>query len=150
MITFVPFVSDDEVVAIGHGLVARTLPKSQWTHSAHFAAALWLMADGPDGDAENTLPGLIRAYNEATWTVNSDTSGYHETITQASLRAARAFWLERSPARSPAPLFVICNELMASRLGRSDWVFAHWTRERLFSVEARRGWVEPDLEPLPW
>src|ERR1700692_756043 len=130
MNTFVPFVSDDEVVAVGRGLMARTLPKSLWTHAAHFAAALWLMNLGPDGHAENTLPGLIRAYNEATGTVNSDTSGYHETITQASLRAARAFRLEQSPA----PLFVICNELMASRLGRSDWVFAQWTRERLFRV----------------
>lgn len=146
MNAFVPFTSDDEVVAIGRGLMARTLPKPQWTHAAHFATALWLMDHGPDGDAENTLPGLIRAYNEATGTVNSNTSGYHETITQASLRAARAFRLERSPA----PLFVICNQLMASPLGRSDWVFAHWTRDRLFSVEARRAWVEPDLEPLPW
>jgi hypothetical protein len=71
MSTFVPFVSDDEVVVIGCGLTARTLPKSQWTHSAHFAA-LRLMDHGPNGDAENTLPGLIRAYNEATGTVNSD------------------------------------------------------------------------------
>jgi hypothetical protein len=26
----------------------------------------------------------------------------------------------------------------------------YWTRERLFSVEARRNWVEPDLAPLPF
>jgi hypothetical protein len=28
-------------------------------------------------------------------------------------------------------------------------VMRHYSRARLFSVDARRGWVEPDLEPLP-
>jgi hypothetical protein len=40
--------------------------------------------------------------------------------------------------------------LMSSPLGKSDWPLAYWTRARLFSVEARRSWVEPDLEPLPF
>jgi hypothetical protein len=48
------------------------------------------------------------------------------------------------------PLHVVTNALMASPLGRSDWLLAHWRRERLFSVEARREWVEPDLAPLPF
>jgi hypothetical protein len=99
-----------------------------------------------DLDAARELPGFIRAYNEATGVANTDTNGYHETITQASLRAARSF-LRRDPARS---LFATCNALMASPLGRSDWPLAYWTRERLFCVDARRRWVEPDLQPLPF
>src|SRR6201993_4045090 len=71
MHTFDLFHSDEEIAAIGRGLLDRTLPKSSWTHAAHFAAALWLLEHGPDGDAENTLPGLIRAYNEATGRGNS-------------------------------------------------------------------------------
>jgi hypothetical protein len=146
MTTFIPFTSDNEIAAIGHGLMARTLPKPQWTHAAHFSATLWLMESRSMQDVAAMLPGLIRAYNEATGTINSDTSGYHETITHVSLRAARAFREERAGT----PLFAVVNELMATRLGRSDWVLAYWSRERLFSVEARRVWVEPDLEPLPW
>ncbi len=42
----------------------------------------------PDRDPARDMPCLIRAYNEATGGVNSDISGYHETITQASLRAS--------------------------------------------------------------
>jgi hypothetical protein len=146
MSPFVPFTSDNEIAAIAHGLITRTLPKPQWTHAAHFAATLWLMETRPPEEVAFMLPGLIRAYNEATATINSDTSGYHETITQVSLRAARAFRDERSAT----PLFAVVNELMASRLGRSDWVLKYWSRERLFSPEARRAWVNPDLEPLPW
>ena len=41
------------------------------------------------------MPTMIRAYNEATGGANTETRGYHETITQASLRAARSFLMER-------------------------------------------------------
>ncbi len=134
--------SDRDIHRIGHGLVDLSLPKAEWTHAAHFAAALWVLASA-DYDAARDLPGLIRAYNAATGVVNSDTGGYHETITQASLRAARP-WLEgRTLAEAHAAL-------LASAFGRSDWPMAYWSKARLFSVEARRAWVEPDLQPLPF
>ncbi len=137
--------TEDAVERIGCGLVDRTLPKPEWTHVAHFAAAFWLLRH-PTHDAFAEMPGLIRAYNESTGVVNSDTGGYHETITRASLRAARA-WLAARPALSTAAAL---NEFLAGSFGRSDWPLAYWTRERLFSVPARRGWVEPDLQPLPF
>ena len=119
MRTFIPFTSDEEVVVIGCGLLDRTLPKTMWTHAAHF---------------------------EATGGANTDSSGYHETITQASIRAASAFL----SATASQPLFVTCNSLMRSHLGEPDWLLEYWTRERLFSVEARRVWVEPDIRGLPF
>ena len=140
------FQSDAEIEAIGRGVLDLSLPKPQWTHAAHFAAALWLISRRPDIDASRDMPGFIRAYNEATGVANTDSNGYHETITQASLRAARSF-LREDPNRS---LFATCNALMQSPLGKSDWLLQHWSRARLFSVEARRQWVEPDLEPLPF
>lgn len=146
MSIFVPFVSDDEVIAIGRGLIARTVPKSDFTHAAHFAATMWLLVCRPEIDASLVLPGLIRAYNESVGGANTDTSGYHETITQASIRAARAFLA----ARPHLSLFELCNELMSSPLGSSEWILAYWSRPLLFSVEARRSWVEPDLQPFPY
>jgi len=140
------FNSDEEIAAIGAGLIDLSLPESRWTHAAHFAAALWLISCRKDLDAPRAMPGFIRAYNEATGVANTDTEGYHETITQASLRAARSFLLQ-DPART---LFATCNALMASPLGKSDWLLVHWTRTRLFSVEARNRWVEPDLRKLPF
>lgn len=140
------FSSDEEIAAIGRGVLDLSLPKPRWTHAAHFAAALWLIARRPDLDAERDMPGFIRAYNEATGVANTDTEGYHETITQASLRAARSF-LREDPQRS---LFVACNALMASPLGKSAWLLEYWTKPTLFSVEARRRWVDPDLQPLPF
>lgn len=143
---FIPFDCNDEITAIGRGVLDLSLPKPHWTHAAHFAVALWLISCRPDLDAARAMPGFIRAYNEATGVANTDSNGYHETITQASLRGARDFWLQ-NPARS---LYETCNALMASPLGKSDWLLAYWSRARLFSVEARRSWIEPDLKPLPF
>ena len=136
------FTGDDDLARIAHGIADTTLPKAQWTHAAHFAAALWMLRAGTIDD----LPGTIRRYNAAVGTANTDTTGYHETITQASIRAARAILA----AHPDEPLWQVANRLMASPLGRSDWLLAYWRRERLFSVEARKAWVEPGLQPLPW
>ncbi len=135
------------IARIGAGLFDHSVPKQEWTHAAHFAATLWILRHRPDIVPERDMPGLIRAYNEAVGGVNDDHNGYHETITQASLRAARAFLGQQAPDR---PLHETLDDLMASPLGRSDWLLAYWTRETLFSVEARRGWIEPDRAPLPF
>ncbi len=134
-----------DIERIGRGLLERSLPKAEWTHAAHFAAAFWLLAH-PQRDALREMPGLIRAYNEATGVRNTDTEGYHETVTVASLRAASA-WLQE---RRDAPLEAALAALLGSPFGRSDWLLQYWSRERLFSVQARRSWLEPDLAPLPF
>jgi hypothetical protein len=141
----VDFSCDSEIDRIGRGLLDRSLPKAEWTHAAHFAAAFWLLRR-PDMHAMRDMPGLIRAYNEATGVPNTDTSGYHETITLGSLRAARA-WLH---ARTDRMLHEALDELLASEYGRSDWLLRFWSKPLLFSVAARKTWVEPDLRPLPF
>jgi hypothetical protein len=138
---------DAAIAALADGFLACRLPKAEWTHAAHFATTLWLVRHHPARDLPHAMPGLIRAYNESVGGVNSDTAGYHETITQASIRAARAFLAGR-PAEESLHLGV--DALMAGALGKSDWPLAYWSRERLFSVEARRGWIDPDRQALPF
>ena len=139
------FSSDSEIDHIGRGLLDRTLPKAEWTHAAHFAAAAWVLRR-PDMEAMRDMPGLIRVYNEATGVHNTDTTGYHETITLASLRAARA-WLGGRPG---VPTYAALNELLAAQYGRADWLLGYWSKPVLFSREARRAWVNPDLRALPF
>jgi hypothetical protein len=78
--------------------------------------------------------------------VTSDTEGYHETITQVSIRAVRAF-LERTAPELSLTEKVIA--LLQAAEGRRDWPLRFYSPELLFSVEARRGLVEPDLAPMP-
>jgi hypothetical protein len=100
----------------------------------------------PHRNAFVEIPALIRAYNEATGTPNTDSTGYHETITVASLRVTRA-WLN---AHRASELHVQLNALLDSEYGRSDWLLSYWSKPLLFSVAARRSWIEPDLKALPF
>jgi hypothetical protein len=140
-----PFASDDAIRHVGKGMLARTLPKAEWTHEAHLAACAWLVLERPDIVPERDLPDHIRRYNESVGGVNDATQGYHETITQVSIRGVRL-----ALAAGPAGALVErVNALLRSPQGRRDWPLNFYTRETLFSVEARLGWVEPDLVPLP-
>ena len=141
------YAGEGEIIHIGEGLVACSLKKEEWTHAAHFAAALWLMRYRADLEPAAAMPGLIRAFNEAMGGVNSDTAGYHETITLASLRAARGVF-DSFPA--DVPVYRIVNALMGTNFANPNWLLEYWTRDRLMSVEARRAWLEPDLKALPF
>ena len=139
------FLTDAAIDRIARQLIDRSLPKSAWTHAAHFAAALWLLKRSGLG-AMREMPPLIMAYNETTGVANTDSSGYHETITLASLRAAHAWLL----SRPDAPLHVVLDEMLTPSLGRPDWLSTYWSKPVLFSVAARKSWVEPDVQPLPF
>lgn len=140
------FESDTDVVHVGEGLAARTLPRAEWTHEAHLAATTYLLLKRPDIDLDNELPGLIRRYNQSVGGVNSETEGYHETITRVFLAGVRLFLDNADPKQ---PLHELVNELLLSSMGRRDWPLRFYSPELLFSVEARIRFVEPDLRTLP-
>ena len=52
-------------------------------------------------------------------------------------------------ADTRAPLHELVNDLLLSPMGRRDWPLRFYSRERLFSVEARTRHVDPDLASLP-
>lgn len=139
------FESDQEIIEIGEGLLLRSLPKSKWTHEAHFASVVYLLLKKPKIHLERELPIIISNYNEAVGGMNTDTMGYHETLTQIYIRLIRNFVLS-SPRRS---LKDTCNALVASEYAHREFPLRFYSRELLFSVPARRGWVDPDLGPLP-
>ena len=140
------FKSDAEIEHIGEGLLARTLPRAEWTHEAHLAATTYLLTRRPDIAIDKELPGIIRRYNESVGGVNDDTQGYHETITRVFLHGVRLFLAEADPGE---PLHELINELLLSPMGRRDWPLRFYSAERLFSVDARRRFVPPDVAALP-
>jgi len=140
------FDSDEAVARVGEGLLARTLPREEWTHEAHLTATTYLILRHPEIDLDTELPGLIRRYNESVGGVNDDTQGYHDTITKAFLSGVRLF-LEG--ADTNRPIHELANELLMSPMGRRDWPLRFWSKDRLMSVEARRNFVPPDLAAMP-
>ncbi|MFY8207892.1 MAG: hypothetical protein ACOVOE_00940 [Caulobacter sp.] len=136
--------SNAEIAALAQRLLDHSLPKAEWTHAAHLTATLRLVRTR-DAGLERDLPNIIRTYNVAVGGVNNDQSGYHETITQAYLAAIRAFAATVAPDLDDAEAV---RQLLATPLGDKDWPLTHWSRERLFTPEARLDWVDPDLKPL--
>ncbi len=135
------FATDAAVRHVGEGLLARTLPRPEWTHEAHLAATTWLVVERRDIDLDAELRGIISAYNESVGGVNDATQGYHHTITCCFLAAVRDH-VRESEGQGLAERV---NRLLLSPRGQRDWPLRLYTRERLFSVEARLGFVEKDL-----
>ena len=140
------FTTDAEIEHLGEGLLARSLPREKWTHEAHLAATTYLLTHRSDVDLDTELRDIIRRYNESVGGVNSDTEGYHETITRSFLHGVRLFLAE---ADREAALHELVNALLRSPMGSRDWPLRFYSRERLFSVEARRNFVAPDIAALP-
>ena len=144
MRSFAPLGSDAVVEDIVRRFRDRTLPREAWTHQAHLAVGLWHVLHHGEDAALAMLRAGIAAYNEAVGVPNSDTRGYHETVTRYYAWAAARF-LERAGGGGLAALV---DRFVGSRLGSKEGIFAFWSRERLLSVGARRGWAPPDLAAL--
>src|SRR4051794_41134109 len=121
------FASDAEITHIGEGLLARSLPREEWTHEAHLAATTYLLTRRPEIPIDEQLPDIIRRYNERVGGVNSDSEGYHETITRLFLHGVRLFLSE---ADLEEPLHELVTQLLLSPMGRRDWPLRFYSRER--------------------
>jgi hypothetical protein len=139
------FEDDAAIEAIGEGLLARNLPRALWTHEAHLAACTWILRYRPDIDPTIDMAEIISGYNVAVGGVNDDNQGYHETITQVYVEAVKAHLAEVGDA---TPLYEAVNALLLSNRGRRDLPLRFYSTERLFSVQARRTFIEPDLDNL--
>ncbi len=140
------FASNAAVARVGEGFLARNLPREEWTHEAHLAATTYLLLHHPEIDLDTELPGLVRRYNESVGGVNTDTEGYHDTITRVFLHGIRLFLSE---ADRNVPLDDLVDGLLLSPMGHRDWPFRFYSRDRLLSLDARRAFVAPDMAALP-
>ena len=132
--------TDELIAAFG----ACTLPKADWTHQAHLRVGLWHVYRHGADEALARLREGIRRLNDSHGTANTDTGGYHETITRVFVLLMDRFLSEADRSRS-------LDNLTADFIGHypsSDLPLRYYSRERLFSVQARRNWVEPDVEQL--
>ena len=91
------------------------------------------------------LPDRIRRFNDTTGVPNNDERGYHETITQFFLVLLKHYLDQQPPG---TPVSSAANALKTSPLGDKNIAFQFYSRDRLPSIPARRGWLDPDLRPL--
>ena len=138
--------TEDTLTGFLESFEQGTWPKSAWTHAAHVAVAACYLIECPDQGAAGLMRRGIAHYNQCVGTVNSDHSGYHETIT--------LFWLAVVKARlrelvDGLPRVEAVRLLVTELAPQRDLFREYYSFDVVGSVEARRSWVEPDVKPLP-
>ncbi|MBY6239691.1 hypothetical protein [Methylosinus sp. Sm6] len=90
---------DDSIERPALRVIDRSLPKSEWTHAGHFAAALWPLRNRRDLTTPDEITNLITRYNEATSTADTDAGGYHHTIRSRPCAPRQAICAIMRPTR---------------------------------------------------
>lgn len=130
-----PPASVEEVVA---RFLDGSLAAEQWTHPAHLFVCRHVLATSETTEvAVGRLRALINDHNERVG-IRPGHGGYHETVTR--------YFVEAMADANPPTIAALLTEPTLRREAPLD----HWSRERLATDEARSGWIDPDLAPLPW
>jgi hypothetical protein len=134
--------TDDEFLL---AFEARTLTQDeQWTHYAHLRMAYCHLKKYPYEEAVARVRRGIPALNAKLGTPELLERGYHDTLTVAWMRLIHAVMREHGAGADAKAFF----EAQPS-LTRSQAVGRYYSDARLWTWEAKRAFVEPDLEPLP-
>lgn len=124
---------------------AGTLPKAAWTHAAHVAMAAYIAFNHREEEAfELTKKGILH-HNQCVGTPNTDTSGYHETLTR--------FWCATVGGFVRSGRFGSRFEAVRAAVERfgadRDRHTVFYSTDVVGNAKARREWIPPDREPGP-
>jgi hypothetical protein len=117
-------------------------PVAEFDHRAHIRLAYIYLVEN---NTEQSVDLMRDALTDLLKHAGIDPSGkYHETITEAWILATNHFIRNTENSQS-AEEFIDKNAIMLD----SKIMMTHYSAEVLFSNEARNGFVEPNLDPIP-
>lgn len=137
--------SNANIEHIVSGFQNRTLPKDEWTHQAHLINGLFYLCNDGLEPGITLMRDGVKSYNLSVGTQNTDTGGYHESITIFFMHALHAF---RQQFQADVSFLDLVNRFDGSPLMDEGLLLRFYSQDCLFSVKARREWVEPDIQPL--
>lgn len=115
-------------------------PPGEFRHREHLRLAwLELERSASLGEAMDEVSRIIFGIASAQGVPQK----YNRTVTDGWVRIVRHF-RDSSGARTFADLLERCPQLLDKRL-----LMRHFTSRTLAGEAARRGWVEPDVRPIP-
>ena len=122
-----------------------TLDKSDWSHEAHLLAGMKMCILYGENASTEMKKRVIR-FNESVGTINSESSGYHETITHYWITILKAFCRENN--------IIIFDQyatdtlLFAEELAQRNSFLEYYSKDLIMSSRARMAFVAPDLKEL--
>ncbi|MET0754157.1 MAG: hypothetical protein ABWZ66_12315 [Pyrinomonadaceae bacterium] len=136
---FKKYNTEDEILTIVKAFESGTISRDDWKHAEHLVVALYYLSRH---DFETSLRmmregifNLLKAF-EVDLTKEMP---YHETMTVFWIRTVYDFKNSKNGASMPE----ICSELVEKF--DKDYPLRFYSRELLFSDEARAAFVEADL-----
>ncbi len=138
-------ISTDEAHEYLYQFEQCTLPAETWTHEMHLIIGMaHALNHGPK--ALPLMRQRIKAYNLSVGKQNTDTSGYHETMTVFWLWQLRRFCIENSFTTFDEVAIdsLIYSETMTNR----NRFLEYYSLDAMTSVAARRAFLAPDLQPM--
>lgn len=135
------FRNDHEIREVIRGFEDATISRDAWKHAEHLTVALHYLTLYEIGDAtEKMRTGIFKLLKNGFGLDLSKEMPYHETMT--------VFWMtaisEFAASRKGRPFLELANELIAKC--DKDLPLRYYSRDLLFSEEARQRFVEGDLE----
>jgi hypothetical protein len=135
----IPFGSDTEIAEMVEQFEQCQWPYERWTHRAHLGVAATYLQRFPFEIALECVRHHIQQYNQKC----GDPNGYHETVTILFMRKVSGYLKEQIPEAS----LTVAVDILAKECNM-NWLLKYYTAEQLWSSEAKRSWLEPDLQVL--
>ena len=120
---------------------AQQIEPAAFGHAAHVRLAYVYRCEHPVDGAVARMKASLLAFLAH---LGAEPSKYHETITRAWVMAVDHFMRQSGPCGSYADFARIHPQLLDSRI-----MLSHYSADVLFSAEARRTFVEPDVQAIP-
>ena len=132
--------SDLEIERVVSGFEDVSIARGDWKHSHHLVVALYYVERfGLELATEKMREGLFKLLTEGFKVDLTKEMPYHETLTVFWMRAVD----EYSRSTNGMPLHAKANSLIETL--DKDYPLKFYSREYLFSDDARARFVEPDL-----
>lgn len=138
------FRNEVEILDLVEGFSKKQLDKSKWTHEAHLAVGIWFLHNFDRYEATCLLKSGIVELNVSLGGENTQSAGYHETITLLWI------WIidKYLKANEGKPLVELVNGFLQNEYSDRNILLKYYSKEVLFSTKARAIWVDPDRRLL--
>jgi len=120
---------------------AGDVPPAKFRHREHVRLAYIYLCESDQHAANVRMRSALLHFLKVN---NVPPGKYHETLTRSWTDAVRHFMDVNEPSNSSDEFLARGLQLLNTEL-----MLTHYSREVLFSEEARRRFLEPDLTPIP-
>ena len=120
---------------------AGEVSPADFKHAAHVRLAYVYMCEHDVDNAAARMKDALHAFLRHN---GINESKYHETLTRAWVMAVDHYMQKSAPSDSAASFMNANPALLDSKI-----MLTHYSAEVLFSADARRSFVPPDIQTIP-